>query len=76
VKDIDKYKGILTYGGKKDGADSAVGTTDLTGKVSRRGCGGAAGRLLRVLSCSCWHQYRRCRRRVSHHHCCWQLPAR
>ena len=45
VKDVDKYKGILTYGGKKDGVDSAVGTTDLTGKV-RRGCvvmaGGAA----------------------------------
>jgi hypothetical protein len=32
VKDVKKFKGVVTYGGRHDGQDSAVSRTDLTGK--------------------------------------------
>ena len=43
VKDVAAFKGVLTYGGRKDGVDCAVGNTDLTGKVGW-GAGWVAGR--------------------------------
>lgn len=32
VKDVDKFKNVFCYGGKKDGVDCALGNMDLTGK--------------------------------------------
>jgi hypothetical protein len=32
VKDVKKFKGVVTYGGRHAGQDSAVSRTDLTGK--------------------------------------------
>jgi hypothetical protein len=37
VKGVEEYGGIMTYGGRMNGVDSAVGNTDLTGKVSKGG---------------------------------------
>lgn len=33
VKDVNKFKGVACMGGRHNGVHSAVGHTDLTGKV-------------------------------------------
>lgn len=33
IKNTERFKGIMTYGGRMNGVDSAVGHTDLSGKV-------------------------------------------
>jgi hypothetical protein len=33
IKGTEKFTGITTYGGRMNGVDSAVGHTDLSGKV-------------------------------------------